>query len=232
MRASAIALVAALAMVAAGPASARPWTDPAGRVTFNLPAGWSQESHPCEDCTSLDAFNPSRDCYIFAKPRPADPQHTIQPAHVRSIMRDDTKITNDIWTSNANDFQMVFANNSATFVSRSLLDSNDTRFWPIQRAEFTNGDGKHVFGALQMRPNMELWAFCVAAGSGADDAGNYDAVLNSIGTPQDAQLQTDVTTAEAAAAAAAAQAAAHPQPPPQQQQQGHRNTHGDHAEDH
>ncbi|MES1158864.1 MAG: hypothetical protein ABUL42_03115 [Terricaulis silvestris] len=223
MRASAIALIAALGLVAAtGPAMARAWPDPAGRLTLDLPAGWSADTHNCEDCTFVDAFNPSRDCYVLAKPRTE--AQAIQPAHVRAIVRDETKITQDILVSNANDFQTVFPNNSATFVSRSL---DDTGFWPIVRTEFTNADGKHVHGAMQMRSRMELWAFCVAA-SGTDSATDYDTFFKGLGTPQDATLQTEVQTAEAAAAA---QAAA-PPPPPPPPQRNRRDTRADHPEDH
>ncbi|HVZ99228.1 MAG TPA: hypothetical protein VG841_02805 [Caulobacterales bacterium] len=226
MRASAIALVAALGLAVAGPAEARTWTDPAGRLTLDLPSGWSQETRNCDGCTFVDAFNPSRDCYVLAKPR----AQAIPSARVRKILTEDTPVTDAVWTSNANDFQSVFPNDSATFVSRSL-DAGG--FWPVQRAEFTNADGKHIHGGMQMRPSVEIWGFCVAA-AGDDRASDYDAFFRGMGTPQDAQLQTEVQAAEAAADAQAAQGQAQQQQQqqPQQQQGGRRNTHGDHAEDH
>jgi hypothetical protein len=155
------------------------------------------------------AFNPSRDCHVLARPRTGT--NVLQPRRVRAIVQDNTRITPQVWTNGANGIPAVFPNDSAQFVSQTVDTSG---FWPIQRAELRNAE-QVVFGAMQMRPEMELWAFCVAA-SGTPRATDYDALFRSMGTPNDAQLKTEVEAAEAAAAAAPAPA---PQPPPQEEKQ-------------
>jgi hypothetical protein len=204
------AVIAALSFLAlASPAAARPWTDPNGRLTLDLPAGWEVDPLNCPDCTYVLIFNPSRDCHVVARPRAA--ANALQPQRVRAIMRDNTRITPQIWTSGANAVPALFPGDSAQFVSQTV---ETERFWPMQRAELRSGE-RVVHGAMQLRPAMELWAFCVPA-SGAHSASEYNALFRSMGTPNDAQLQSEVEAAEAAAPATA------PAPAPADQKQKER----------
>lgn len=193
MRSVAIAIAAALGVAAlAGPAAARPWADQNGWLKFDAPSGWTVEQQNCPECTLVLMFNPSRDCHIYSRPR--EQANLIQPQRVRSFMRDNTRVTPDVLRNGANALTGVFPNDSATFVSQSLDESG---FWPFQRAEFTNAEGKHVYGSFHLRQNVEIWALCLAAG-GSDSASNYDAIFRSIGTANDAALQAEVQAAEAA----------------------------------
>jgi hypothetical protein len=204
MRIFALAATAALtAMAMAGPASARPVSDAANRVTFELPRGWETEESNCGDgvCTFMLAFSPSTDCYIYANPR--SPDQLIQAHRVRVLMRDTNVITPQIMTSNANVFSAVFPNDSATYVDSSVEENT---FWPIRRVVFTNADGATVHGAFQLRRDVELWAFCKAY-EGGDSASDYDTFFRSIVTPNDAAQQAEVEAAEAAQAPAAPVAA-------------------------
>lgn len=203
MRAFVIAAVAALGFAAmAAPASARPWNDPQGRLTFEAPSGWTVEQSNCPECTLVLMFSSSRDCHIYARPR--EVANRIQPQRVRSFMRDPTRITQELLTNGANALTSVFPGDSAQFVSQSL---DEAGFWPVARAEYRNAEGKSVYGAFTLRQDMEIWALCLAAG-GTDAASNYDAILRSIGTPNDATLQAEVEAAEAANPTTPAPAAA------------------------
>src|SRR3974377_1123284 len=99
VRASLTELVAALGLAAAGPASAQPWTDPAGRLVLDLPAGWRADVPPCTDCTYVLAFNASNDCHFLARPRAAT--EAVLASRVRAVIREGHTINTDAWVSNA-----------------------------------------------------------------------------------------------------------------------------------
>jgi len=210
-----LACLSLAVMFLADRAEARPWTDPNGRLTFEVLPGWDVETNNCPDCTYVLAFNPNRDCHVVARPRTA--ANALQPQRVRAIVRDNARITPQIWTSGANAVPAVFPSDSAQFVSQTV---DDGRFWPIQRAELRNAE-KTVHAAFQLRPQMELWAFCVAA-SGTATPSEYDAFFRSIGTPNDAALQQQVVAAEATAAQPAPAPAAQPAPD-QEKERRHRH---------
>lgn len=209
MRLAALAAVTGLFVAAtAAPAFANPWTDPSGKLTFNLPARWETENRNCGECIFVLAFSPSKDCYVYANPRSAD--QMLQPHRVRAIVTDPAVLTPTVMTTNANAFADVFPDNSATYVSSEV---EQTGFWPILRMTFTNGEGATRFGAMQLRKDMEIWAFCQVY-SGTDSAAANDAFFRSIGTPTDAAQQAEIEAAEAAHAAAAAAPPPPPPPPP------------------
>lgn len=197
MRALKIAMGAGLSLLLAGTALAAVVTHEVIKV--DVPRGWNGEAQNCADgCSAFWAFSAQHDCYVVAQPREGDA--VLNPARVRIVARN--PIAQNVWVSGANAVGSAFPNDSAQFVSQSVEDAG---FWPIQRAEFRNGEGKTVFGALQLRTNVELWAFCLPA-SGQTTASTYDAIFRSIGTPTDAERQAEVEAAEAAAAPPAAPA--------------------------
>lgn len=196
MRASAIAVIAALAAASlAGPAAARAWNDPNGRLTIDLPSGWNADPQPCDGCTYIMAFNASRDCHVLVQPR----DQALGLARVRAIAGNREQINEQIWRNGANALTGLFPNDSAQVVSQTTETDG---FFPVQRAELRNGEGQAVHGAMQLRPEAELWAFCVTVG-GTDNPSSYDAFFRSIGTPNDAALRTQIEAAEAAATAPA-----------------------------
>jgi hypothetical protein len=196
MRATAIAVIAALAAASvAGPAAARAWNDPNGRVTLDLPSGWTADPQPCEGCTYVMAFNPSRDCHVLVNPR----DQALGLGRVRAIAGNREQINEQVWRNGANALTGIFPADSAQVVSQTTETDS---FFPLQRAELRNGEGQVIHGAMQLRPDAEIWAFCLTVG-GTDNASSYDALFRSIGTPNDAALRSQIEAAEAAAAPAA-----------------------------
>lgn len=195
MRALKIAVGAAMGLALAGTALAV--TN--GTITVDLPRGWNSENQACTGgCSAVWAFNAEHDCWVVAQPREGDA--VLNPARLRTIAG--AQLAPEVWQSGANAIGSAFANNSAQLVSQSVDTSG---FWPVQRAELRNGEGKSVFGMMQLRTDAELWAFCMPA-SGQGSAAPYDAFFRSIGTPTDAERQAAVQAAEAAAAPPAAPA--------------------------
>lgn len=204
------ALAAAMgAALAAGPAFAEQWTDPAGRVTFNAPSGWSVQPQNASGQTVVLAFNPSSDCYVFGVSNPATANSSPDAARNTT-----DPLTTEAWTNAANTLADFFPGRSAQLVSQTVDTSG---FWPVQRAQLQGGS-RTVFGVIQVRPGFELRAFC----SGASSASAYDAIFSSLAHPNDAawqsQAQQQVADRDARAAEAAAAAAAQEEEQQQQQQ--------------
>ncbi len=196
MRLFAIAAIAGLGLAAVtGAASARVWTDPAGRLTFDAPAGWTVEQQQAPDFTYVLAFTADRECHLIAMPGPGTA--AASPGRVRAAAADAARFNQEQWIRVANSVPPAFPDDSAVFVSQSTETS---QFWPIQRAELRNAE-RVVHGAIQIRPGIELWTFCMSFG-GSDAASNFDGVIRSVGTPNDAALQT-AAEAEAPAPAPA-----------------------------
>ena len=65
-------------------------------------------------------------------------------------------------------------------------------FWPVQRAEL-RGPTKTVYGAVLIRPGVEIRAFC----SGATSAATYDSIFASLAHPNDATWQQAAQQQEA-----------------------------------
>jgi hypothetical protein len=203
MRLKALAAVAVCIGLSMGVASARPYNDPQGRVTFDNPAGWSTLVSRNVDQTQytyLVTGSANNECQVAAIPNPATASHT--PASVNTNAADITRFTNEVWATSLNRFGEVFPNNSAQVQSTTTDTSG---FWPIQRAEVQSPEHL-VHAAMEFRPGLEIVVMCLTYG-GADPTNVYDTFIRSVGTSHDAEWQ--------AAAAAAAAAAPAPAPTPQ-----------------
>ncbi|GIK50745.1 MAG: hypothetical protein KJZ75_15115 [Hyphomonadaceae bacterium] len=185
MRTLALAAVMGAGLVcAAGTAAAEPFNDPQGRITFEAPRGWTVERQNATNQTVVLMFNASNDCYIFSVPNPSS-ANASPSAVVRSAS---TPVATESWTNTANSISDFFPNQSAQLVSQSVDASG---FWPIQRAELTNGS-RSVFGALTLRPGFDLIAFCAATRGGS--ASDYDALFRSLGHANDGQWEAQAST--------------------------------------
>jgi hypothetical protein len=204
----AIALAAIVGAALTGVAAAEPWTDPAGRLTFNKPPGWQVENQGASDqATIVLAFNASNDCYFFGLTNPASANSSPDAA------RRAAPLTNENWIAAASAGALrrdFFPNGTPQLVSSSVDTSG---FWPIQRAQFQGA--RTVFAAVQTRPGFELRAFCAATSGGS--AASFEAIFASFGHPNDAAWQSQAQD-QAAERQAAAAAAAQQQQQPQEQQ--------------
>lgn len=195
----AIALAAIVGAALTGVAAAEPWTDPAGRLTFNKPPGWQVENQGSSaQATSVLAFNASNDCYFFGLTNAASANSS--PDAARRV----APLTNESWVAAASAGALrrdFFPSGTPQLVSSSV---DERGFWPIQRAQFQGA--RTVFAAVQTRPGFELHAFCAATSGGS--AATFDAIFASLGHPNDAAWQSqaqDQASQRAAAEAAAAQ---------------------------
>ncbi len=213
MRTLALTVVTSVGLAWGSIASAEQFTDPNGRLTVNVPAGWRVQQQNVTGFTAVLAFNPSSDCYFFGVPNPNTTNSSSEAVH-----NSHDPLASTAWTAAANVVGDFFPGNSAQLVSQSVDTSG---FWPVQRAEL-RGPSKTVFAAVQARPGMELRAFC----AGAESASAYDAIFASLGHPNDAtwQAQAEQAATERAAAreAAAANAAAQQNNQNAAQEQQHR----------
>ena len=211
----AIALAAIVGAALTGVAAAEPWTDPAGRLTFNKPSGWQVESlGNSAEATAVLAFNASNDCYFYGLPNPS-----TASASPDATRRHTAELTRENWIAVASagllrrDF---FPSGTPEFVSSSVDSSG---FWPIQRAQFQGA--RTVFAAVQVRPGFELRAFCAATSGGS--AANFDAIFASLGHPNDAAWQAQAQEQAAQREAAAAQQQAQQQPEAEEAEPTNRN---------
>lgn len=207
MRNLALAAVFGVGLLAGGVASAEQYTDPAGRLTFNAPSGWRVQPRGAGGQTAVLAFNASNDCYFFGADSPGTANSSAEAAH---NTRD--PITPQAWVTYASPIRDFFEGSPATVVSQSVDTSG---FWPVQRAEL-RGPSKTVYGAVLIRPGVEIRAFC----SGAASAAAYDSIFASLAHPNDAAWQQAAQTqaTDRAAREAAAQQQQQQQPQAQQQQ--------------
>jgi hypothetical protein len=199
MRATALAAATAgLALI--GVAEARPWADPAGRLTFDAPAGWSinQRTDGGPNLTYVLAGTANNECQFLVVPNPATT--TARVGHIRTQGADPARFSNDLWTRALGQFPELVRNGATITVQSTSVEN--TGFWPIQRAEARSND-QAVHAAIQVRPGLEIFTACLTYG-GADATATYDQVIRSIGHPNDATWQ----------AAAETEAAAPPPPPP------------------
>lgn len=222
MRAKAIATAAVIALAAAtGAASAETWTDPAGRLTFDKPAGWSISTENMPGVTYIVAGTADNECHIISIPR--DQLASAAARDVRRAGADDAQNTTQVWAQRGNAIPSIFPNNSANVLSRS---AEAPHFWTIQRAEI-QGPERLVHAAQTIRPGFEIQAYCQTY-EGADPTAVYDSVIRSIAHPNDTtwQAQAEQQDAEHAAAAAAnpqqAEAAEEAQPERRRIQRGRR----------
>jgi len=183
MRLKALAAVAVCIGLSMGVASARPYNDPQGRVTFDNPAGWSTlVSHSVNQSqySYLVTGTANNECQVAAIPNPATAAQT--PDSVRTTSADITRFSNEVWTTSLNRFGEVFADNSAQVQSTS---SDTGGPWPIQRAEVRSSEHL-VHAAMEFRPGMEIVVMCLTYG-GADPTNVYDTFIHSVATPRDSE---------------------------------------------
>lgn len=233
-----VALVAATALglaLAAGAAEAKTFTDPQGRVIVDAPNNWAMQdaSSPDHTITRLNIGIANYECDVVAFANP-----NLANVPVRQVFRtaqNDAQFTAQVWTNAANAITDVFPGNSANVTAVSV--EHDHQPWPILRAEITSPNntslagGKVVHAAMQLRPGLEIYTYCMTFG-GAEPTAAFDALIHSVRNANDAQWSTQLTTenathdaAQQAADQAAAQAAQHPQPQQQQPNAPRHNPH-------
>lgn len=188
MRALALAAVFGLGLTLAGVAAADPWTDPNGNITLTAPRGWSVRPQQMTGGTAVLAFTPSSDCYFFGIPNPASAERSVTAAR-----NTNTPLPPESWITAVQSVPDLVRGGTPTVTSQSVDTSG---FWPVQRAQIASGTHT-IHGVVQVRPGFELRAFC----SGSD--ASYDAILNSMGHPNDATWQAEPAPAAPAEAAPA-----------------------------
>lgn len=202
MRAWAFGAAMAGVLALAGAAEARTWTDPAGRFSFDAPAGWTVQQRrgatPADTFSHIIAGTANNECQFLAIDNATSA--AASPDTVRAQSGEPARFTEAVWLSALNSIRNVFPNQSAQLVSQSIDTSGA---WPIQRAEARSPE-RAVHAAMQLRPGVEIIVACMTFG-GADPTELYDRVIRSVAHPNDAAWA-------AAAAAPAATPAATPAP--------------------
>jgi hypothetical protein len=182
---SIIALLASATTVAA-----EPWTDPTSVVSLEPPAGWIATGHPTDGLTYVVASSAASECHIVGVPRPQTAERT--PYSVRFAA--ETPIGEANWAHVVGAFPDLFP--GAMTLQSARVDTE--QFWRVQRADYAVAGGPSVHAAIQFRPGLELWALCRTR-SGAEESVAFDAIFNSVGTPQDAALQATAILQQEAA---------------------------------
>jgi hypothetical protein len=203
MRRFALAAAAAgLGLTMAGIAYARVWSDPGGRITFDAPNGWSimQETgaNPTDTGSYVIAGTAAAECQVRAQANPRSVASSADAVYRTAAVS--TQFDSLYWISAGNAVQSLFPDNSAEFVSHSV-DTSGT--WPIQRAVLRSGT-RTVYGALQLRPGIDLLTMCMTY-DGADQVERYEAFIRSVGHPNDAAWQAQLTSAARATAPSTSQ---------------------------
>jgi hypothetical protein len=196
--------VIALSLAFAGSASAEPWSDPSGRLSFNTPGEWTTRQEvgdaPADPYTYVITGDASNECHIMAQPNPGTAAASADA--VRRANDDDNRFNSALWTQIANGVRNIFPNQSASVVS----NNKEVASWPIQRAEIQSSQ-RLVRAAMQLRPGIDILTFCMNY-EGTERPDLYDALIRSVGHPNDAVFFADAAAAQAARDAAEAQAVA------------------------
>jgi hypothetical protein len=213
MRALALAALVGMGLGLAGAAAADPYTDPNGNLSLNAPAGWRVRPEQMQGSGAVVlAFTPSSDCYFFGIPNPASANSSVNAARHTVA-----PLSPEAWAQASQGVPDLFEGGPPSVVSQSVDTSG---FWPVQRAELRSGS-RTIHAVLQVRPGAELRGFC----SGPD--ASYDAILNTLGHPNDQQWQAQAA-AEPAPQASADQSQGEQTPQPQRRQRRERGiTRGD-----
>jgi hypothetical protein len=161
-------------------AAAAPWADPAGRLGFETPSGWMVAPQQANGMTYVVAGSLTSECHLIAAPREA----TANTSPHRVRLASQQQLDSTSWTNITALLPNLFPQN-AQILSQSVETDS---FWPIQHADIRGITGRTVHGAIQFRPGYELWTFCLTH-DGADDVTAFNQIANSVGTPNDAQLQ-------------------------------------------
>lgn len=230
MRFAALAAAALGLVITAGAAEAKTFTDPQGRVIFDAPDNWRMDDASPADhsFTHLIVGTANNECQVLAFP--SANLSNIPTRQVFMTAQNDAQFNAAFWVQTANALGSVFPDNSAAVASNSA--EHDHQPWPIERAELNSPNNteitpKVVHGALQLRPGLELYTYCMTYG-GAEPMATYEAVIHSIRHANDAQWTAEIAAQQAGhdaaqqqADQAAAAAAQHQQQ--QQQQQQHQD---------
>lgn len=184
----ALLLFATVAALSAAPVGAETWGNAQSRMSFTTPDDWSVTQLPAEGMTYMLATAHGHECHLMAVPRPETAGVGPERIHAGSGAR----FERQQWRSVAGSLSSVFAPD-ATLTNLGV----DRRGpWPIQTADFRS-DGKPVHAAIQFRPGVEFWGFCLNR-TGDDDPSTYSTILRSIAATNDAQLAEDMVIAERA----------------------------------
>ncbi len=167
MRARALAIFLGLGLLTS-PVAAEPFSE--GDLALNPPSGWTVQRRNMPNGTALLAFTPSSDCWFFGIPNAGTAGASVAAA--RGTI---TPLTAGAWASAAQVAPDFFSGTPS--VLSSSVDTSG--FWPVQRATFEGTNGT-VHGVIQVRPGAELRGFCMGPNA------SYDAILNTLGHPNDA----------------------------------------------
>jgi hypothetical protein len=228
MRLAALAVAALGLVMTAGAAEAKTFTDPQGRVIVDAPNNWSmQDASPADHSytrLNIGLGNYECDVMVFPSANIAN----IPSRQVFRTAQNDAQFNAAFWTTAANGAADLFPNNSAAVTSAT--SEHDHQPWPIERAEIGSPNKsditpKTIHAALQLRPGLELYTYCMTF-AGPEPTAAFEALIQSVRHANDATWTAEIAAQQAehdaAAQQAAAAAAAHPQQQ-QQQQQGQRH---------
>jgi hypothetical protein len=194
LRTALAAAVVSVGLFAGGVAMA--WTDPAGRVNFDPPRGWTVQPQNATQITYVITATGAAECHVVAQPNGFDDR---TPQSIIDASNDDARFDAATWTRIANGlFAPVFRDNSANVVSTAKDASG---FWPIQTAQIEGPDGvAHV--TMQSRPGVDILSACLTF-NGAPPTATFNALILSISHPNDEQWEAMPPEAAPAAAAPA-----------------------------
>jgi hypothetical protein len=130
----------------------------------------------------------------MAQPNPGTAAATADA--VRRANGDAARFTPEVWTQIANGVGNIFPNRSASVLTNTVEGTQ----WPIQRAEIQSS-ARMVFSSMQLRPGTDILTFCMNY-EGAPRADLFDALIRSVGHPNDAVYFADAAQAEATRTAA------------------------------
>jgi len=177
MRAFAIAVACAAMLATGAVASAEQFSQ--GDLKVDLPSGWRLRPQQTNGATALLAFTPSSDCFFYGVPDPNSA--TLTPSQV--VRATASPLAPEVWNAAASNVQDFFDAGSTPQIISSNVDTSGV--WPVHRAQLQGSNGV-VHGVISSRPGVQLWGFC--SGSQA----NYDAVLNTLGHPNDATWEAQI----------------------------------------
>lgn len=179
-------LILCLTLASATSATAQPYADYASKIAFQAPDGWTVAPPALTRIPYIVASAGPKECHFLAVPRPATAE--TPPYDVRLVGRE--AIAPEVWTRMPSALPRVFGQNAA--VTSTRVD--EAPFWPIQFGQYS-ADGRIVHAAVQFRPGVEMWGYCLSR-TGEDDPATFDQVLRSLGSTDDAQLRASVEEAE------------------------------------
>jgi len=178
--------LASLALLAATPVSAQPFTDYTARLALELPDQWTAAPATVTRIPYVRASAGSNECHFVVVPRPAT--QDAEPARVRLAGRE--LLAESVWARMPPALPRVFAPDST--IQETRVD--ETPFWPIQFGAY-NSAGRTVYAAVQFRPGFEYWGFCLAR-AGEDIPATFDQILRSVASTDDAQLRAAAEATE------------------------------------